>query len=143
MFLSLAPVTAFTLTQPLQRNGQAVREDASFQIGCRVILISLPAGGIPVLVVALDSKLRSAAVAAHQVILALLDLSMLSGKLVKANEEMLARMQGLHRHANLLCPTFEIEVDTTDRVNAAGDHATLSQDATPFLVPHQFGLQLG
>ena len=124
------------LTQPLHRNGQAVREDASFQIGCRVILISLPAGGIPVLVVALDNNARFVAVAAHQVIVALLDPSMLSSKLVKANEEMLARMQGLHRYADLLCPTFEPDVGTTDRVYAAGNHATLSQDIPHFCFQH-------
>ena len=93
------------------------------------------AGGIPVLVVALDDNSHSVAIAAHQVILDVLDPTMQSGKLVKANEEMLTRMQGLHRYANLLCPIFKDDADKTNRVYAAGDPATLSQDATPFLFP--------
>ena len=91
------------------------------------------AGGIPVLFVALDDNSRSVAIAAHQVILDMLDPALLSGKLVKANEEMLARMQALHHYANLLCPIFEDDADKTNKVYAAGDPATLSQDATPIL----------
>ena len=59
------------------------------------------AGGIPVLLAALDSKSVATGVAAHQVILFLLSVTVLENQ-ARANEAMLASLQGLHRYANLL-----------------------------------------
>ena len=62
------------------------------------------AGGIPLLVAALDGSSRAAATEAHQVVSCLLDATTIPAEQVHAHEVMLWRMQGLHRYANLLCP---------------------------------------
>ena len=81
------------------------------------------AGGIPLLVAALDGSSRVAATEAHKVVSCLLDTNTIPAEQVQAHEVMLWRMQGLHRYANLLCP-LPIDQGTA-----------LEPDSQPVLLP--------
>ena len=83
------------------------------------------AGGIPLLVAALDGSSRVAATGAHQVVSCLLDTTTILAEQVQAHEVMLWRMQGLHRYANLLCPLPVDEGKALDRDSLPGTSAKL------------------
>ena len=83
------------------------------------------AGGIPLLVAALDGSSRAAATEAHKVVSCLLDTSTIPAEQVQAHKFMLWRMQGLHRYANLLCPMPVDEGSALDPDSQPGSPAKL------------------
>lgn len=63
------------------------------------------AGGLPLLMASLD-QVKFAAKFAFRVLRQLVDTCTLPAKEVRANEAMVARMQGLRRCSTLLCPLY-------------------------------------
>ncbi len=91
------------------------------------------AGGIPLLMAALDGSSRVAATEAPKVVSCLLDTTTIPAEQVQAHELMLWRMQGLHRYANLLCPLPVDDGKALDPDSPPGTPAKLLIQCSPLL----------